>query len=287
MEKTPNGKSSKSSVVSKSQPSPAQVHSGAVGAIATELDNIHHRDFFQELMHRSVDALERNLSAVLAIIGILALAGAGWMGWGWIEARTEKTAQENLYPLEKQYAERRDGFERAKFAALSKAPDKTAPAAPVAATGDLAKDYGDLVDRLESFAKENTGSAAGVQAGLLASQTRLEYNQTDRALETLKLLREKNSTSKLMGLLVRMAEGNALAANEKCAEALSLWQQVLEQKTGAFLHGEASLRAGICLESMGQKDRAIEMYKKASAESQQSATAQSAKSLLRRLEVGT
>lgn len=285
MEKTPNGKSSKSSVVSKSQPSPAQVHSGAVGAIATELDNIHHRDFFQELMHRSVDALERNLSAVLAVIGVLALAGAGWLGWGWIEARGEKAAQEKFYPLEKQYAEKRDGFERAKFAAQSKTPaDKAAPAV---ATGDLAKDYGDLVDGLESFAKENAGSAAGVQAGLLASQTRLEYSQTDKAMETLKLLREKNSTGKLMGLLVRMAEGNALAANEKCADALSLWQQVLEQKSATFLHGEASLRAGICLESMGQKDRAIEMYKKASADGEQSATAQSAKSLLRRLEVGT
>lgn len=282
MKKTPNGKSSKSSVVPNSQPSPAQVHSGAVGAIATELDNIHHRDFFQEQMHRSVDALERNLSAVLAVIGVLALVGAGWLGWGWIEARGEKAAQEKFYPLEKQYSDKHDGFERAKFSAHSNAPVKDTPAISVAATGDLAKDYGDIVDGMETFAKENPGRAAGVQAGLLAAQTRIEYNQIEKALETLKFLREKNSTGKLMGLLVRMAEGNALAATEKCADALSLWQQILDQKTAAFLHGEASLRAGICLESMGQKDRAIEMYKKASADGEQSA-----KSLLRRLEVGT
>ncbi len=295
MEKTPSNKSPKSPAThaTKSHANPVQVHSGAVGAIATELDNIHHRDFFQELMHRAVDGLERNLSIFLGIIGILSVAGAGWLGWGWLEARGEKAAQEKLYPLEKEYSAKRDGFERAKLGPLvnpdSKSAEKTPieKAAAIVATGDLAKDYGGLVDNLEAFAKENSGSAAGVQAGLLASQTRLEYGQTEKALEVLKSLREKNPTGKMMGLLVRMAEGNALAASEKCNEALSLWQQILDQKSAKFLHGEAALRAGICLESVGQKSRAIEMYQKASTDGEQSTTAQSAKSLLRRLEVGT
>ena len=257
--------------------------------VSTELHSIRNRDFLQEAMMNFVDWMERNKAIVAGVVALAILAGAGVVGWDLISERKEKTAQESFYAVEKLYSERRQKFDQAKFGALSGAKVEDLIKAGTAArpSGDLAKDYGTVIDELESFANDNKGTTASVQASLLAAETRIEYKQADQALKTLETSVQATRANSLVGALARMATGNAQAASGKCDLALKSWEEVLSAKDLGFLHSEAALRAGLCLEKSGDKPKAIEMYRKASAESEKSTSAQTARSLLRALELGT
>ncbi len=236
-----------------------------------------------------VDWMEHNKGVVASIVGLAIVAGAGVVGWDFLSSHKEKKAQETFYEVEKLYSQKREKFDQAKFGALSGAKVEDLIKAGTAArpSGDLAKDYGTVIDELETFATNNKGTTAAVQASLLAAETRIEYKQSEQALKTLETSVQATKANSLVGALARMASGNAHAAAGKCDLALKSWEEVLGAKDLAFLHSEAALRAGLCLEKAGDKPKAIEMYRKASAESEKSTSAQTARSLLRALELGT
>ncbi|MDX9731890.1 MAG: tetratricopeptide repeat protein [Bdellovibrionales bacterium] len=226
------------------------------------------------------------------IAGILAagiVGGLGYVTVGYVKARAEKSAQEAFYPLEKQYTEKRAKFDQARIAGITgqNIDELLKEGAAVRASGDLSKDYGTLIDEMETFANDKKGTAAGTQAALFAAETRIQYEQADKASAMLHSTVEATKASSLIGGLARMASGNAFAAAGKCDEALKSWEQVLSAKPLAFLHGEAALRAGLCFEKSGDKAKALEMYRKASSESEQSQAAKTARSLMRALELGS
>lgn len=257
--------------------------------VATELQSIRERDFLQEAMLGFVEFLEKNKTMVAGLIAIAVVAGIGFVGWQMLGERREKSAQEAFYMVEKDYSAKREKYDQAKYAALSggKVDEMVKAGTAAIASGDLAKDYGTTVDGLENFAKDHKGTTASVQAALLAAETRLQYKQPDQALSTLETSVKATKANSLIGALARMAAGNAQAASGKCDQALKSWEEVLGAKDLSFLHSEAALRAGLCLEKSGDKPKAIEMYRKASSESEKSTSAQTARSLLRALELGT
>ena len=269
---------------------PATTHSSdPLQGVSTELHSIRNRDFLQEAMMNTVDWMEQNKGVVAAVVLVAVLAGVGVVSWDLLSERKEKKAQESFYAVEKEYSAKREKFDQAKFGALSGAKIEDLVKAGTAAvpSGDIAKDYGTVIDQLESFAVDNKGTTASVQASLLAAETRIEYKQSEQALKTLETSVQATKANSLVGALARMATGNAQAASGKCDLALKSWEEVLGAKDLAFLHSEAALRAGLCLEKSGDKPKAIEMYRKASAESEKSTSAQTARSLLRALELGT
>lgn len=274
--------------------SEAGASSGASSSVAAELESLPTRDVLQNAMLSFVDALEKNKAIVSGVVLLAMLGGLGYVGWDLYSVKKEKSAQEALYEVEKPFSDRREKYDQAKFAALSaaagqdvKVADLVKAGTAVIASGDLTKDYGNLIDDLEAFAKRYVGTAAGVQAALMAAETRLQYQQADQALATLEVSVQGTKANTLIGALSRMAIGNAQAASGKCDLALKSWESVLASKEQAFLHSEAALRAGLCLEKSGDKAKAQEMYRKASSESEKSSAAQTARSLLRALELGT
>lgn len=254
-----------------------------------ELESIRDRDPLQEGMLSFVEFLEANKALVAGLIAIAILGAVGYVGWGVLETRREKSAQEALYAVEKPFTEKREKFEQAKFASLNggKLDELVKAGTAVVATGDLTKDYGTLLDGLEDFAKAHPGTMAGVQAALMASETRIQYKQAEQSIPALEATVKATKASTLVGGLARMGAGNAQAAAGKCDQALKSWEEVLSAKDVSFLHSEAALRSGLCLEKAGDKAKAIEMYRKASSESDKSSSAQTARTLLRALELGT
>lgn len=251
--------------------------------LAKELEAISDRDFLQDSVLGLVEAMAKHKTIVIAVVAAIAVGGIGYAANGALKSRAELKAQNAFFPLEKSYTEKREKFDQAKFADLTGQKAEGA----VKASGDLAKDYGTLVEELEAFAKAHAGTAAGVQAAMIAAETRLAYNQAELAGSTLDSLVKETKSTSLMGALVRMANGNAWAQAGKCDQAVKAWEQVLATKEISFLHGEAALRSGLCLEKSGDKTKAAEMYRKASGESERSSASQTAKALLRAIEMGT
>lgn len=276
----------KTPVNSKSE-NPSQTPSAE--SISGEIQAIRNRDSLQEMMLTFVEMLERNKVLVAGVAGLALAIGLGTVGWGLLSERKEKSAQEAFYGIEKQYSTKREKFDQAKFGALTgaKVDELVKAGAAAHASGDLSKDYGTTVEELESFAQDHKGTAAAVQASLLAAETRIEYKQPEQAAKSLESALTSTKANSLLGALVRMAAGNAQAMAGQCDQALKAWDQVLAAKDLGFLHAEAALRSGLCLEKVGDKPKAIEMYRKASSEGDKSTSSQTARSLLRALEIGS
>ncbi len=223
--------------------------------------------------------------AVLGVIGVI--AGIAHVVFHSIWDRQERKAQEAYYAVESNYTKIKEGFDRAKLRALMPSAPAPKPGEPSdqPATGDLTKDYGTVVSDLEKLARDHHGTTAGAQAALLAGQTYLQYKQPDKAIELAEMPVKALGNKHLLASLSRVLWGSALATKGDCAGAVKVWQEILDNKSANFLHGEAGLRSGLCYESMNQNDKAAEMYRKVTTENAQSASASTAKGLLRALEV--
>lgn len=229
--------------------------------------------------------VEDHAKILAAVLVLLVIAGLAHVAFHSYWDRQERKAQAEYFAAESKFAKIKEGFDRAKYKGLIP-PSKTNPEkADTPATGDLAKDYGSVLPELEKVARERSGTAAGAQAAILVGETYLEYKQADKAAEFAEMPVKALSKSNVLNPLGRVLWGNALAAKNDCAGAVKVWQDVLDDKNTAFLHGEVGLRSGICYESMNQPEKATEMYRKVTLEDAQSASATTAKGLLRALEV--
>ena len=178
---------------------------------------------------------------------------------------------------------KREAFEKSKFKAFMPA-DQVDKGPSEVATGDIAKDYGPLITGLESTAREYAGTAAGGQAAILVAQTYLQYKNPDKAAEYAQLSALKLPKDHTLAVLGRILWGTAIATKGDCQTALTIWQPVLDVPSASYLAADINLRSGVCLEKLGQNDRAAEAYRKASVGGE-SPSAQSAKGLLRALEL--
>lgn len=231
--------------------------------------------------------IEENSKVVVAVFIVGALGALGYLVMHYLGRHQEKTAQAAYYGVQAQFEKKRESFERAKMKALMPqfAPKDEAGKETTPASGDLQKDYGTLVTDLEKIANDHRGTAGGSQAAILAAETYLDYKQPEKAVELAQIPAKQLSSDHLLNQLAKMLWGNALAAKGDCQAAVGVWQQVLDTSSAKYLHGDASLRSGLCFEQLGQNERAIEMYRKVTTDHADSAAGGTAKGLLRALEL--
>lgn len=243
---------------------------------------IKNADAVQDTLLGGINWIEDNARVVVAVIVVAIVLGIAYAAYTGIRNHQEKVAQDEFYKVEAPFLKKRDAFEKSKFKAFMppQADDKTPSET---STGDLAKDYGPLITAVESSAHQYEGTAAGGQAALLAAQTYLDYKNPDKALEYAQLA-AKLSKDTTIGALGRVMVGNVYAAKNDCAGAVKPWQEVLDTPSASYLTPDVNLRTGVCLEKLGQNDRAAEAYRKAAAAGDSPAAA-SAKGLLRALEL--
>ena len=233
--------------------------------------------------------VEDNVKVLAGLLVILVVGGIVYVCAQAYNDHQEKKAQTDYFAVESKYTKLHDGFEKAKYKAMMPAATapKDAPGDSAAASGDLAKDYGSLPADFEKVAHDHSGTAAGAQAALTAGQLYLEYKQADKAVELAQMPVKALGKNDLLAQLSRVLWGTALAAKNDCAGAVKVWQDVLDNKSASYLYGEASLRSGVCYETMNQPEKAAEMYRRVTTDGGASTLGTSAKSLLRALEVRT
>ncbi len=281
MERTPSSTNSSNTMPATPKTSAKFDNSKLEG----ELAGMNDRDRFQEVALRAAEWLGKNSYAAKVLVGLALLAGLGFVGYQKFLDRSEKAAFEALYPIESAYQQKRDAFEQAEAPQMNGAKAEGSKA-----SGDLSKDYGQLVDDLAKFANEHSKTTAGAHAALMASETYLKYGKTDEAQKLLSGVVGSVRAQTLWGGLVLLAHGNVMAEAGQCEGALASYQKLLaagdSKAPHTHLQGEAQLRAGLCFEKMGQKDRAIEMYKKTIELKERGGVVERARTLLRALEIG-
>lgn len=217
------------------------------------------------------------------IVGALILVGGGWTLVTMMNESKEKELQAQYFDLENQTNKKRAAFEAGRNP-IPPNPEQPTAVAPQKATGDLTKDYGDLVNQLSVFAKEHPGSVAGSMAALNLASLQSEYKQNEQAIETLKLVKPQKG---FLGALVQMELATQLANAGQCPEATKIWSALSTQDSANFLKGEAKLKMGLCAESQGDLTQAQSLYKEVETEFKESAAGRSAAQYLRLLSAKT
>jgi predicted negative regulator of RcsB-dependent stress response len=230
--------------------------------------------------------IEEHAKILGALVVILVIGSLGYTVFNFVRSYQEKSAQEAFYTVEATYSKIKQGFDRAKYQKLMPNTKENSADTSKVATGQLDQDYGSVIGELEKVAREHKGTAGGAEAALIAGQIYLEYKQPEKAIALHEATAKSLGSDKVLGGLVKIQWGSAMAAKGDCQAAIDVWQQVLGNKNVSYLHADAALRSGLCFESLNQDEKAMEMYRKASAEGgEQSPTAHTAKSFLRALEV--
>lgn len=197
------------------------------------------------------------IGAVVIIMSIFSLTQGQ-------KAKAEKKHFGELYSATKIYKEKKEAFEKAQKpdspADKDGSEDKKVSEKPKPPTGDLQKDYGDVVAPLESFLSKNSNTQAAGEAALILASLYQEYDQKQKAVDSLKKVEAQLTTGTLIGDLVKMKLGDLHSELDQCKEAVAPWQKLASGE--GFLKEESILKIGLCHQKLGQLSDAKVWYQK-------------------------
>ncbi len=233
-------------------------------------------DAFVKTMEQGYSFTTRYGKSIAALFIVGLVVAVGVVVTNFLKERKENAAVQALYQPQSEYKKLQDQYQQAKAPADVKTDLKTPK--PVAATGDLQKDYGTVIPGFESVIKEHSGTVAAGQAAVYLASIYQEHGKLDEAKAVLEKPLKDLSKDTLIYSVANMVYGNILASQDNCKDAVASFERVKN-----FLSVDASVKAGVCYEKLGQLDRAAEMYRKASTQSESSSSL-AAKGYLRALE---
>lgn len=224
---------------------------------------------------------------VIGLAGFL-LIGAGYSAYTYFNSKKEADIQEAYYLTERQYLDLKTKFEASEDVkkADAKVDPKAAPTpAPLKASGDLNKDYGNVVQGFSSVIEKSPNSKAARMAALTLADIYSSHNQKDQALQ---VLDKTKPESDLLSAMVLDRKATLKADLNDCKGAIALWDDVLKIKKSEFMASEIHLKKGLCFESLNDLTQAQAMYTQAKSAPKEgapvSATSKTADKYLRLLE---
>lgn len=213
------------------------------------------QNFFIKLM--------RSQKLVLAVIVGLFSVGVGYVFWEKASLKNEMGLQEQYYAIEKTYLKKKEGFEKAEMNKTAPTADKGAKKeeAPIQASGDLLKDYGVEIEGWNKLIESAPASKAAAMAALELTQIYLKYQKNPEALQVLTKVKNQQNSDSLLGAMVFHAYANLLSNEGRCQDAMGVWEGLEKRKTLSFLVEQARMGRALCLESMGQVEKAEGIFK--------------------------
>lgn len=201
------------------------------------------------------------ISAFMAFVVI----GGGWALLNMFSHKNELAQQEKYYVLERALNEKQRGYEEAKrseeMAIQAKKTKEAQEAAAKKPTGDLEKDYGNLIGDLNAFIANDAGSMAAQMAALRLSDLYVEYDKTPEALSVLEKVEKSLGRKDVLTGLVLLKKGSVQANQNQCEAAIQTWTKITDNKSLNFAHSEAKIRMGVCYESLQDLAKAENLYK--------------------------
>lgn len=203
--------------------------------------------------------------AVISLIVLFIVIGGGASLYSYFSSKKEIELQEKYFVVEKDYTEKKRGFDeiaRAELMAAQSKDKKNIPQVDLSkkASGDIQKDFGSVITGFENLINESPKTTAAQMAALNLSTIYSDYKKSDEALATLQKVEAGLSKNAALTALVLQKMGSLMADKNDCQGALSKWQTVVDRKGLAFAHDEVKLRMGLCYESMNDLAKAEQMY---------------------------
>lgn len=223
------------------------------------------------------DHIMRNQKIVFSVALVLLLVGGGYVAWDRINFSKEIAVQEEFYAIEKSYLKTKESFDKAeadqKEKALAEASKKDQTKKDAAAiadskstpaplpSGDLTKDYGSTVTGWTKLIDAHPSSKAAAMASLELSQLYLKYKTPKEALSVLSKVKNQQNSDHFLGAMVFHSYAKLLSNQGQCQEAIGIWEGLEKKKKLGFLVEQSQMGRALCLESLGQTEKAEALFK--------------------------
>ncbi|MEY4616001.1 MAG: hypothetical protein RJB66_961 [Pseudomonadota bacterium] len=211
-------------------------------------------DHMTEVGQRFFVQLVGQRKLVFGVLGLLILIGVGIVAWDKTTTNRELSVQEQYYVAEKAFLKKKEAFDRAE--AEAKDPAKKADAAKATPTGDFHKDYEQEVRGLVQLVDSHSNSKAAAMAALELSQIYTKYEMPKEAMQILAKVKGQQSSDDLLGAMVLHSYATLLANQGQCQESVGIWESLEAKKRVSFVSEQAQLGRALCLENLGQVEKA-------------------------------
>lgn len=159
-------------------------------------------------------------------------------------AKKEQQAQASYFLAEKKYFE-------------LKTKAATPPAEAATKKIEAPADYSGVQQDFEKVIADFPKSKAAQMSAVYLSDIYMTEKKKDLALSTLQKV--ENKENGLINTLVQQQIGILLADQDKCTEALAVWQKIIDRKQAQFLHSNARLQQAFCYQKMNDSKKAEEI----------------------------
>ena len=233
---------------------------------------------------KATQIIEKNFKAILIIFIVSVVGGSAYVLKNKADASKEMDAFNKLYVITKVYQSKKVDFEEAKAQESGKKTptdktEKDPKKVYTKATGDMNKDYGDIVKQLEDFVSSNSGKNASGEAALVLSEIYEDYKQPEKAAAVITKALSSWSSKGLLFQVLNVRAGDLWAANNNCDKAVGYWQKIATAET--FVSQQAQLKLGVCFQELGRIEEAKTWLNKVKSKTPNSTEGFSAKRYLR------
>jgi len=241
-------------------------------------------DQFTAAGRNALDQIIKNQKLVFSVALVLFLAGAGYVVWDKVNLSKELTVQEEFYAVEKSYLKLKESFDKAEADQKEKAVKEKESAKKDLAkkesqksedakdtksdsekltlpSGDLTKDYGTVVEGWKKLIEAHPSSKAAAMASLELSQLFLKYKVPKEALMILSKVKNQQNSDHFLGAMVFHSYAKLLSNQGQCADAVVIWEGLEKKKSLGFLAEQAQMGRALCLETLGQTEKAESLFK--------------------------
>ncbi len=254
-------------------------------------------DKFQKFSKQLVDWTRKNQKAVFGAAVALLVIGIAYAGFDMYQQRVEEKARLALYDaqkikedLDQKSEELKTKTDEAKKPADRKKKDDKAAADKKAKKED--KPPSNVTQADLDGLKQNAltayqkvlasfpGTSAAHIAALQSSQMLLDDKKLDEASKVFDSAKEPTRKHGILLGAFLSQKAKVFAEKGDCENAVREWEKVIGNPSLNIWHGDSLVKAGVCYEKLQKKDKAIELYKKASNEHAESDAGRTAKKFL-------
>jgi predicted negative regulator of RcsB-dependent stress response len=188
--------------------------------------------------------IEKQWKLILSGFATIIVVGAVLAFMSYKSTQKEKAAQESYFAIEKKLID-------------LKSKKATPPAKDQKV---VVVDFAPVKTEFEKVITDYPGSIAAQMAGLHIANLLVEEKNFDLALATLQKIENKNKG--LVNTLVQQQIGQLLADKEKCQEAITVWQKIVDRKEASFIHNETKIQQALCYTKLNNLVKAEEILTK-------------------------
>ena len=189
--------------------------------------------------------IEKQWKLIAGLFVLFVVCGVSFAFISNQKTNKEQLAQSNYFMAEKNYFEI-----KSKSAAKAEADKKEkAQAAPA--------DYSAVKKDFEKVIADYPGSKAAQMSAVYLSDILVGENNKSLALSTLQKV--ETTDTGLINTLVQQQIGLLLADQDKCNEALAIWQKIIDRKQAQFIHNNTRIQQALCYKKLNDEKKAEEI----------------------------